>query len=365
MAARSQIPIVRPDGEFNLVTALQACLSPSNIVIGAAGEVLTCSLNGSEFLNRLVTPGMTLAALPEPLADLIAQAKTARATVAMPVLKLHNSEGAARQFHATAVFLALGSGEPTVILNLTDITRLAHWQKSLEQLDRLATTGTLAAGMAHEIKNAFVAIKTFVDLLVEQNKNAELTDLVQHELARVNAIVRQLLKTGPATPEHAPVRLHDVLEHSLLMVRQQLSDKLISLHRTFAATSDVVRGDPHQLEQVFVNLLLNAVEATGTNGSLTVQTEFLAVPTSEISEPKFVGQPLVRVSVADTGTGIAPDTLARMFEPFFTTKSHGTGLGLLISQRIVEQHHGAIHVESQPSKGTTFRVILPSGQPKA
>jgi signal transduction histidine kinase len=153
-------------------------------------------------------------------------------------------------------------------------------QQSIERLDRLATAGTLAAGMAHEIKNALVAVKTFVELLLEKNKDTELAEIVGREMSRVNAIVRQLLKFGSSSrPERTPVRLHDVLEHSLRMVQHQLDGKLISLNRSFKATSDTVQGDNQQLEQVFVNLFLNAVDATGANGSLTVETEFVAEAT--------------------------------------------------------------------------------------
>jgi signal transduction histidine kinase len=265
----------------------------------------------------------------------------------------------------TAQPVPLGAQDRIVILTLTDITGYTRLQQSVERLDRLATAGTLSAGMAHEIKNALVAVKTFVDLLLEKNKDAELAEIVRREMSRVNTIVRQLLKFGGTTrPERGQVSLHDVLEHSLRMVQHQLDGKLISLNRAFKATSDVVSGDNHQLEQVFVNLFLNAVDATGANGSLTVQTEFISAAPADIASPQLVGQPHVRVTVADTGIGIAPENLQQMFEPFFTTKNHGTGLGLPITRRIVQEHQGQILVESQLNKGTVFNIILPvSGQP--
>lgn len=366
MASRSQHQIVGSDEELSLITAFQTCLSPGIIVINHHETILSCAVGDCEPLRPFAVPGTTVTALPTPLIELTRKALVARAPLTQPVLTLHFPGWPDRQFHVAAQLAALSPVESIVILNLTDLTPLVRWQRSMAQLDRLATAGTLAAGMAHEIKNALVAVKTFVDLLIEKNKDAELAELVGRELARVNAIVRQLLKAGgPAGREHAPVRLHDVLEHSLRMIQHQLDDKLISLRRTFAAASDTVQGNNHQLEQVFVNLLLNAVEATDANGSLTVQTEFISAATPEIANPQFVGQPHVRVSVADTGTGIAPETLAQMFEPFFTTKSHGTGLGLPISQRIVQEHHGLITVESQLNKGTTFSVILPAGQSAA
>jgi len=366
MALWSQHQIVRPDEEFNLVTAFQACLSSAIVVINQHEKILSCSSGDCEPLRRLAAPGETLSSLPDSLAVLVRKALISRAPLAQVALTLQLPDWPDRQFLVSAHPMVLGANELIVVLNLTDITRLVRWQQSLAQLDRLATAGTLAAGMAHEIKNALVAVKTFTDLLIEKNKDAELAELVGRELARINAIVRQLLRSGsPAAPERTPVRLHDVLEHSLRMIEHQLSDKLISLNRAFSATSDTVQGNNHQLEQVFVNLFLNAVEATGANGSLTVQTEFISAAPPEIAAPQQVGQPHVRVIVADTGTGIAPETLAQMFEPFFTTKNHGTGLGLPITQRIVQEHHGLITVESQLNKGTTFSVILPACQPPA
>ncbi|MCK7496399.1 MAG: ATP-binding protein [Comamonadaceae bacterium] len=115
------------------------------------------------------------------------------------------------------------------------------------------------------------------------------------------------------------------------------------------------------MEQVFVNLFLNAIEATGDNGTLTVATELLTAPTSGFLRPQATDQQQLRVIVADTGTGIAPEHLDRMFEPFFTTKSHGTGLGLPITRRIVQEHNGQITVQSEPQKATTFSIILPAG----
>ena len=366
MAPRSQHQPIRSDEEFNLVSAFQACLSPSIIVINQHEKVLSCAVEDCEPFHQFATTGATLAALPAPLVELARKALATKSPLTQPTLTLHFVGWPDRQFHVTALPASLSPEESIVILSLTDITRLVRWQQSLAQLDRLATAGTLAAGMAHEIKNALVAVKTFTDLLIEKNKDAELAELVGRELSRINAIVRQLLRSGsPAAPERTPVRLHDVLEHSLRMVQHQLSDKLICLNRAFAATSDTVQGNNHQLEQVFVNLLLNAVEATGANGSLTVQTEFISAAPPGITSPQLVGQPHVRVIVTDTGIGIAPENMAQMFELFFTTKSHGTGLGLPITQRIVQEHHGLITVESQINKGTTFSVILPAGQPVA
>jgi signal transduction histidine kinase len=211
--------------------------------------------------------------------------------------------------------------------------------------------------MAHEIKNALVAVKTFVDLLLDRNREAELTETVRREMQRIESIVRQMLKfAGPARPLFSPVRLHDVLDHSLRMVQRQLDGKLISLNRSFRAQPDSIHGDNYQLEQAFVNLLLNAVEAMGPHGALNVATELVPA----LRSTKAGDSPLVRVTISDTGMGVAPENMCHLFEPFFTTKHDGTGLGLPITQRIVKEHHGDITVHSEPNKGTTFNILLPA-----
>jgi len=222
---------------------------------------------------------------------------------------------------------------------------------NLRRLDRLANLGMLSAGMAHEIKNGMVAIKTFFDLLLQQGHDSELTDVVGRELKRIDGIVTQMLRFGaPGRAAFKTVRVHGVLEHSLRLIEHQMGSKLISLNRRYEAVPDTVRGDEFQLQQVFMNLLFNAIEAMGANGSLTVGTE--------VADGKD-GRTL-RIQILDTGVGIPQANLVRLFEPFFTTKKNGTGLGLAISQRIIHEHHGTIHVHSQVNHGSTFSIELPA-----
>jgi signal transduction histidine kinase len=221
----------------------------------------------------------------------------------------------------------------------------------LQRLDRLANLGMLSAGMAHEIKNGMVAIKTFVDLLLEKNQDVELGEIVRHELERINAIVTQMLRiAAPASANFKTVRVHEVLDHSLRLLQPQVSGKLITVKKDYHAESDPVRGDDAQLQQTFMNLLLNAIEAMGPNGTLVISTK--------IADGEN-GTRLLKIKIQDTGVGITPENLAKLFEPFFTTKKNGTGLGLAISQRIVTEHHGTIEVQSEAGKGSTFRISLP------
>jgi len=225
--------------------------------------------------------------------------------------------------------------------------------EKMQRLDRLANLGMLSAIMAHEVKNGLQAVNTFVDMLLEKNPDAEHGKLVRRELDRVNAIVTQILRiSAPGPASFKAVRSHDLLEHSLLLLKPLASVKLINLHKNYPAEPDTVHGDDAQLQQVIMNLLLNALEAMGPNGTLTVGTE--------IGEAED-GARVLKIQIQDTGTGIPPENAARLFEPFFTTKKNGTGLGLAICQRIIQEHRGVILAQSEAGLGSTFSIHLPAG----
>jgi signal transduction histidine kinase len=226
--------------------------------------------------------------------------------------------------------------------------------------------GTLSASMAHEVKNAFVAVRTFVELLLEKNQEADLAEIVRQEMNRIDSIVGQMLKfSGPARPTFASVHLNFVLNKSLLLIQHLLEEKKIKLTRSFAHEADLVDGDGDQLEQALLNLFLNALDAMGENGRLTVATESLPADTKIEGLPPVKGGHYLRVVIQDSGVGISPENMERLFEPFFTTKPEGTGLGLAITRRIIQEHHGVITVKSEPNQGTEFSLILPARQSAA
>ena len=217
---------------------------------------------------------------------------------------------------------------------------------NLRRLDRLANLGLVSASVAHEIKNGLVVIGTFMELLLPKGEDKEMTDLVRRELARINSLVTQMLRySAPKPTEFTAVGAHDLLDHSLRLIEHQMSGRLITLKRDFRATPDTIHADESQLQQVFMNILLNAVEAVGSNGEVTVGTENAGAN--------------MLVFIRDTGMGITKENLSRLFEPFFTTKKNGTGLGLAICQRVVEEHRGKIEIHSEPGKGSAFIITLP------
>jgi signal transduction histidine kinase len=332
------------DYGLRFTDALRECLHPAVIMV--SGERTVTAFNVyAEKLTRLTfskVVNQPIDKLPEPLRQLINKA----------FASVNAEEREEISWNGTSVIAtAFASGKAparSVALVLNDVGPVRALERNMRQLDRLASVGALSASMAHEIKNAMVAVRTFADVLVSENKSADLADIVRREMKRIDGIVGQMLRlAGPAKPNFAPVHLHGLLEHAMALVEHTTGAKDLRLRQEFHARPDVVPGDEYQLHQAFLNLFFNAVEAMRPGGELRVKTELLENTRS------------VLVSVADTGSGIAAENLPRLFDAFFTTKQQGTGLGLPITKRIIEEHKGDITVESEPDKGTTFNVTLP------
>lgn len=313
---------------------------PNNEVVLTESAAHMLSLNAAE------PGGVRLDDLPPGLQSLIAQSRGRPKKLHERTVDL-SIEDKLLSLQLIAWSSPAGRRKPEVTLFLQDAKVLRRNEDQLRQLDRLAALGTLAAGIAHEIKNALVVGKTFFDLLLEKHREEELVDLVRHELSRIERLVSQMLRfTSSSKTGFAEIHLHEVLNHSLRLVQRQLEDKAIQVECLYRADFDLVQGDESQLEQAFVNLLLNAIEAMGPRGHLTVGTE------------KDVRNRLL-ITFQDTGTGIAPENMDRLFAPFFSTKSGGTGLGLSITQGIIQQHGGAIKATSKLAEGAEFLVDLP------
>jgi two-component system, NtrC family, nitrogen regulation sensor histidine kinase GlnL len=183
---------------------------------------------------------------------------------------------------------------------------------------------------------------------------------VRREVGRIDALVGQLLKlAGPGRPAFGLVRVHEALRDALRLMQPATRQRRIEEVVLLEAVNDRVEGDAPQLGQAFLNLLLNAVEAMEEGGRLLVRTE-VVVATEHISRLEPGGRERqLQVEIGDTGPGMDPAVLKRLFTPFLTTKPGGTGLGLVITRRIVFEHHGTMKVETRPGAGTTFRVLLP------
>ncbi|MGA8343295.1 MAG: ATP-binding protein [Candidatus Sulfotelmatobacter sp.] len=229
-----------------------------------------------------------------------------------------------------------------------EIERLHRTQMS--RAEHLATLGEMATGLAHEIRNPLAGIAGVIEIigrdLPATSPARSVVKDVRQEIARINHIVTDLLQTArPHPPTVRKSDLNTTVEHAVMLGRQQALAKSVEISLQKDPSLAEVEHDSDQIHQVLLNLLLNALQAIDANGKITVTV-------------KPLGATAV-VQVADNGRGIQPDQLPNIFRPFYTTKGDGTGLGLSLARRIVEDHHGRIDVTSVVGKGTTFAVILP------
>jgi PAS domain S-box-containing protein len=246
------------------------------------------------------------------------------------------------------------------ILAVNDLSQIKALEEEKRRIERLASIGAFMSGIAHEIKNPLVAIKTLAELLPEQYEDEEFretfTKVTLNEVDRIDTLVRRLrsLSSGSTVPLHL-LNVIAPLEETLSLVSGELTRRHISVVRDYQSPVPPIMGDHDQLKQVFVNLCLNSIEAMGEGGTLTVAVG---------SPGKHAGQPPeVLIQIADTGPGIPIEHLATIFDPFFTLKEQGTGLGLAICRGIMDYHRGSIAaVNSREGSGAVFMVKLPVAQ---
>jgi signal transduction histidine kinase len=230
----------------------------------------------------------------------------------------------------------------------------------MKERDRLAALGQMAAGLAHEIRNPLGSIKGAAQLLqpvgapAQDNNTREFLDIIVEEVNRLNKIVSQFLDYArPYRGEQRPLEVNEVVRKTLQLLAKEQGQHEVEIVTNFAEGLPPVRADAEQMLQVFINLSLNAVQAMPQGGRLLISTS-LRRATRRGAAAAFL-----EVRFRDTGVGIPPGDQRNLFIPFFTTKEKGTGLGLPISQRIIENHGGTIEVRSQPGEGATFTVLLP------
>ena len=348
---------------LDFVGVLRDCLSCAVITLNERRAITAFNPRAEQLtgLKAAQTIGQGCETLPLPLQQLVNETFSSGQPIQDRRIILPDPKRGhlAIQVNITPARAAGGEIAGAVVV-LNDISSVKKWESNMRRLDRLHSVGTLSASMAHEVKNAFVAVRTFVDLLLEKNKEADLAEIVRLEMNRIDSIVSQMLKfSGPAKPTFSSVHLHFVLNKSLLLVQHLLDEKKIKLSRSFGASPDLVDGDEDQLEQALLNLFFNALDAMGENGRLEVTTELLPADAKIDGLTPVKGRRYLSLTISDSGSGISAENMERLYEPFFTTKPEGTGLGLAITHRIVQEHQGVIAVQSELNKGTAFSLILP------
>ncbi len=278
-------------------------------------------------------------------------------------LYLHRSKAAPLPINAYAAPIFAHRGDQDgVVMIIRDLSRIKELEGTLRRADRLSMLGTLAAGLAHEIKNPLGGIKGAAQLLSrELTKKSSLQDythIMIKEVERINFIIEELMDLGnPRPPVIGDVDLTDILDNIILLQREAVHCQSIKFKLKLDPSIPPVQGDEDLLTRLFLNLIKNAREAIPHKGEVLIETRISS--NYHMSSPGKRSSPMVDITIRDTGCGIAQEEMDRIFTPYFTTKSKGSGLGLAISQKIVEDHHGLLKIESSPEKGTSIIVSLP------
>jgi two-component system NtrC family sensor kinase len=227
-------------------------------------------------------------------------------------------------------------------------------KKVLDRSEKLVSLGQISAGMAHEIRTPLTSIKLFIQTLeatlLPDDETLDDFAIIKKEIERMEDIINRFLDFArPAEPKFESVNINQILSEAINLIKTRIKNEIV-LKTKYEKISSI-SGDNNQLRQVFLNMLINAIEAMPNGGSITIATNIITLSDSQ--------KRLLKITIADTGYGIKPDLIKYIFDPFFTTKDLGTGMGLAIAFTVIEQHGGMIEVQSKPSQGTTFMIYLP------
>jgi len=327
------------------------------ITIDGTGRVAVCNSTAERLtgLSRSLLTSLTVKELPTALSSQL----QATLTDGQPRLQVEATlpNDSLQLIPVVSSTSALTDNRGTILGALvvfSDLSKLKALESEKRRAERLAAFGTLVSGIAHEIKNPLVAIKTFAELLPERFAETDFREdfskVVITEIDRIDDLVARLRGLAAPSPQSSgPVDLRESIIDTLALLRAQLEHTRTIVHREFEDSAPHVVIDASQLKQLFLNLFLNAIEAMGPGGELTIRVSRKATQNGD----------WVVAEVSDTGPGIPESIRSSIFDPFFTTKPRGSGLGLAICRGIMDAHKGTIHAENH-GKGTTVVVELPA-----
>jgi len=248
-------------------------------------------------------------------------------------------------------------GERTgTVLLFQDLREIEELKEAVERERHLASLGRLAAGVAHEVRNPLSSLKGFAQFFRTKfrpgSEEERYSDIMIEEVERLDRVVQELLDFAkPVTPDRKKTSPNALVEEALALVSEDAQFRRVDIVKRLGEALPDVLVDPMQMRQALLNVLLNAIEAMGGGGTLTLTTS---------AAGSAGGRQTVTVSVSDTGPGMTAEEISKLFEPFYTTKPKGTGLGLTVVSRVVEQNGGRVQVNSAPGEGTTFSLIFPA-----
>jgi two-component system, NtrC family, sensor histidine kinase HydH len=295
------------------------------------------------------------AVVPSEMSDLSSELKPGEREVIEKEIACRLADGRVLSLDVSISLLQDDEGKAMGhIILFRDMTEIQALKREIETSRRLASLGRLAAGIAHEIRNPLSSIKGFATYFRERYRDNQedrnTAEIMIKEVDRLNRVISQLLDfTRPMALQKKPISIQVLIQHSLKMIERQASSGGVVIRADVDSSLGEIAVDFDLISQVLLNLYLNALEAMDEGGTLSVSCS------------EGAGNQGLKISVADTGTGIEGQNLEHIFDPYFTTKQTGTGLGLAIVHKIIEAHGGEVRVESEAGQGTTVALFLPNG----
>ena len=329
------------------------------VTLNPAAELMTGFFAG-EVAGRYCTE---VFAQTSDLAELLMETLANRTPVLGMALTLRRRGGRGLPVELSVSPLRGSEGKELGVIGVfRDLTRVQQLEERLRRSDRLAAVGELAAGLAHEIKNPLTALLTFSRRLTRAFEDADFRQkfqtVVPRELERINGIVEGLLELArPARLAFKPLRVSALLERTIELYETRIDAQRIDVQREYARDLPTIFADHDALYQALVNLVTNALDAMPNGGVLVLRTA--RSDGESLGGRRAGGARRVAIEIQDSGVGMSPAVVDRIFNPFFSTKDGGTGLGLALAHKIVDDHEGSLDVRSTPGAGTTFRLVLP------
>jgi PAS domain S-box-containing protein len=339
-------------------------MSNGVVTIDQNEKITIFNYRAEEILGRRASEmlGQDLRYLPSPLGDLLYQTmKTGRTRQKEEIILFQGR----LPLEVSTYPLTDEQSKPmgSVVL-FEDVSARKKLEEERKRADRLNILNELLARMAHEIKNPLVAIRTFTQLLQERYEDPDFKNFfyttVSQEVEKINGLVEKLIAfVHPLDFRYEFEDLANILDNSLFLAWEQGIPKEVEIVKNLSPIPFTIKADKEQMSKAFSYIILHAVGTMPKGGRLIVETEEAKREELPESVNWVLSGPLVRISVHDTGTEVRPQDLDKLFDPFLAAEGFGAGLGLPLSQKIIEEHGGKIEVSSDPEKGTTFHIYLP------
>ncbi len=348
---------------LDLEGRFEAMNATAETILGVRGT----SMQGCHYSDILAVDAL--------FGQIIESSLQSQTSINVPRLEFTRPDGLAVPLGLRTAMLQSRDQTFGLLVIFEDLSPVQALERRLRQADRLAAVGQVTAGLAHEIKNPLTSVRAFVQLVRQKHNDAKFIEqfdrIVLHEVDRINGIIEELLDVTRSRPLHRlSMNILDLLGHVTEAHTEMMLQQSVRLEADWPELLPAIDADSEQLQRAFGNLVLNAVEAMPEGGVLGIVcrtvpksiTDILASDSSVTRAAPEHGPYAadIEVTVRDTGVGIPTDQLDDLFTPFFTTKKKGTGLGLALTHKIIEEHGGSIQIASELGQGTAVMVRLPA-----